>query len=119
MSGVDASIADGRVAVDGSMPEEEVRRVVRGWLDAHVPPNWLEAGRRGGPTEVRTVRSRAEYETWYPVFGLSGLVVPTWPVEYGGLDLAPDVARTVEQEMRPFNLGRLNPLGLNLAAPAL
>ena len=25
----------------------------------------------------------------------------------------------VERELAPFNLGRLNPLGLNLAAPAL
>ena len=38
---------------------------------------------------------------------------------YGGLDLSPDAARRVEQELGPFNLGRLNPLGLNLAAPAL
>src|SRR6202008_3673290 len=29
------------------------------------------------------------------------------------------VARAIEAELRPFNLGRLNPLGLNLAAPAL
>jgi alkylation response protein AidB-like acyl-CoA dehydrogenase len=50
---------------------------------------------------------------------VSGLVVPTWPVAYGGLDLAPATARLIEAELRPFNLGRLNPLGLNLAAPAL
>ena len=31
----------------------------------------------------------------------------------------PGVARAVEAELAPFNLGRLNPLGLNLAAPAL
>jgi alkylation response protein AidB-like acyl-CoA dehydrogenase len=29
------------------------------------------------------------------------------------------VARRVDEELRPYNLGRLNPLGLNLAAPAL
>ena len=29
------------------------------------------------------------------------------------------VARAIDAELRPFNLGRLNPLGLNLAAPAL
>jgi alkylation response protein AidB-like acyl-CoA dehydrogenase len=46
-------------------------------------------------------------------------VAATWPVAYGGLDLPPAVARKVEEELRPFNLGRLNPLGLNLAAPAL
>ncbi len=53
------------------------------------------------------------------MFARSGLVVPTWPVAYGGLDLSPDIARLVEAELRPYNLGRLNPLGLNLAAPAL
>jgi alkylation response protein AidB-like acyl-CoA dehydrogenase len=93
--------------------------MVRAWLQKHVPPEWLEAGRRGGPSEVRTVRSRAAYEQWYPVFGASGLVVPTWPVAYGGLDATPAVARALDEEMRPFNLGRLNPLGLNLASPAL
>ncbi len=40
-------------------------------------------------------------------------------VAYCGLDLEPATARLVEQELRPYNLGRLNPLGLNLAAPAL
>ena len=68
---------------------------------------------------MREVRTRAEYEAWYPAFGSSGLVAATWPRAYGGLDLSPDAARRVEQELGPFNLGRLNPLGLNLAAPAL
>ena len=102
MRAADTSAADGRVRVDGSMPADEVRRVVRAWLDNHVPSTWLEAGRRGGPTEVRTVRSQAEYEAWYPVFGLSGLVVPTWPVAYGGLDVSPDSARVIEGEISAY-----------------
>jgi alkylation response protein AidB-like acyl-CoA dehydrogenase len=92
---------------------------VRTWLDANVPRPWLEAGRRGGGAAVREVRTRAEYEEWYPVFAASGLVVATWPVAYGGLDLSPEVARAIDVELRPFNLGRLNPLGLNNTAPAL
>jgi alkylation response protein AidB-like acyl-CoA dehydrogenase len=40
-------------------------------------------------------------------------------VAYGGLDLAPAQARVAESVLGPYNLGRLNPLGLNLAAPAL
>src|SRR5439155_1687953 len=38
---------------------------------------------------------------------------------HGGLDLSPEVARAIDVELRPFNLGRLNPLGLNNTAPAL
>ncbi|HEX6422127.1 MAG TPA: acyl-CoA dehydrogenase family protein [Acidimicrobiales bacterium] len=88
-------------------------------MDAHVPATWREAARRGGPAAVREVRSRDDYAAWYPVFGRSGLAAPTWPVAYGGLGVDPAVARTIEAELRSCNLGRLNPLGLNLAAPAL
>jgi alkylation response protein AidB-like acyl-CoA dehydrogenase/acyl-coenzyme A synthetase/AMP-(fatty) acid ligase len=109
----------GRLDIGRETPAEEAVAAARAWIDEHVPPAWREAARRGGARAIREVRSRAEYEAWYPVFARSGLVAPTWPPDYGGLDLAPDVARLVEAELRPYNLGRLNPLGLNLAAPAL
>ena len=111
---------DTRLAIDRRANDEaDAVDAVRAWIEANVPRPWIDAGRAGGSAAVRDVRPRAEYEAWYPVFAGSGLVVPTWPVAYGGLDLSPAVARRVEQELAPFNLGRLNPLGLNLAAPAL
>jgi alkylation response protein AidB-like acyl-CoA dehydrogenase len=105
--------------IDRGTPAAEAAAEVRAWLEEHLPAAWLGAGRRGGPAAVREVRTRAEYEAWYPVFAASGLVVPTWPRPYGGLDLTAEVARAVEAELRPFNLGRLNPLGINNMAPAL
>jgi alkylation response protein AidB-like acyl-CoA dehydrogenase len=105
-SGPDTSIAD-------------VRAEVTLWIDRSVPPEWVEAGLRGGAAAVREVRTRQDYEAWYPVFGWSGLVAPTWPRAYGGLDLNAAQARAADELLRPYNLGRLNPLGLNLAAPAL
>jgi alkylation response protein AidB-like acyl-CoA dehydrogenase len=98
---------------------DAVAASVRAWVAEHVPVAWREAGLRGGAAAIREVRPRADYEAWYPVFGRSGLVVPTWPREYGGLDLLPAQARAAEGELAPYNLGRLNPLGINLAAPAL
>jgi alkylation response protein AidB-like acyl-CoA dehydrogenase len=98
---------------------EEAAELTREWVREFVPVSWREAAERGSAAAIREVRSRREYEDWYPTFGRSGLVVPTWPVAYGGLDVSPAVARAVEAELRPYNLGRLNPLGLNLAAPAL
>jgi alkylation response protein AidB-like acyl-CoA dehydrogenase len=98
---------------------DEVVAAVRAWVECHVPETWRRAAAVGGSAAVRQVRTRAEYEAWYPVFGRSGLVAATWPKEYGGLGLEPTVARRVEAELAPYNLGRLNPLGLNLAAPAL
>ena len=105
--------------VDRSTPADVVVAEVRAWVEANVPQTWVEAGRRGGAAAVREVRTRAAYEQWYPVFAASGLVVPTWPVAYGGLDLPLATARVIDGELRPFNLGRLNPLGLNNTAPAL
>jgi alkylation response protein AidB-like acyl-CoA dehydrogenase len=108
-----------RLAIEPGAREADVSAAVRAWVDEHVPRPWVDAGRAGGAAAVREVRPRREYEEWYPVFARSGLVVPTWPVEYEGLDVSPRVAQAIERELRPFNLGRLNPLGLNLAAPAL
>jgi alkylation response protein AidB-like acyl-CoA dehydrogenase len=108
-----------RLAIDSDTPHDAVVDVVRRWIEDCVPDEWRAAARTGGVDAIRAVRSRTEYEEWYPTFAGSGLVVPTWPVAYGGLDLGPATARTIEQELRPYNLGRLNPLGLNLAAPAL
>jgi acyl-coenzyme A synthetase/AMP-(fatty) acid ligase/alkylation response protein AidB-like acyl-CoA dehydrogenase len=107
------------LAVTRDTSVADLAEAVRAWIDDNVPAAWRDAARRGGSAAIRDVRSRAEYEEWYPVFARSGLVVPTWPVEYGGLDLTPDVARVADAELRPYHLGRLNPLGLNLAAPAL
>jgi alkylation response protein AidB-like acyl-CoA dehydrogenase len=111
--------ADGRLAVGPDTPPDVVVAAVRAWIDENVPPAWRAAAAGGGAAAIREVRPRAAYEAWYPTFGRSGLVAPTWPVAYGGLDLAPPVARLVDAELRRYNLGRLNPLGLNLAAPAL
>jgi alkylation response protein AidB-like acyl-CoA dehydrogenase len=98
---------------------------VRDWVEVHVPVAWRDAAAAalaaGEPTAaaVRRVRPRDDYVAWYPTFARSGLAVATWPEPYGGLDLAPEVARAVEAELAPLNLGRLNPIGLNNAAPAL
>ena len=112
-------VGDDRLAVDASTPPDDVVAQVRDWIEQHVPEPWRSAASRGGVAAIRAVRSRDEYEGWYPVFGRSGLVVPTWPVEYGGLGLERATARRVEAELEPYHLGRLNPLGLNLCAPAL
>jgi alkylation response protein AidB-like acyl-CoA dehydrogenase len=108
----------GRLAISAETPRDELVVAVRAWIEENVPEAWRKAA-AGGPRAIRAVRPRADYEAWYPVFGRSGLVASTWPVEYGGLNLPPALARLVEAELRPYNLGRLNPLGLHNTAAAL
>ncbi len=108
-----------RLDVDQSSSDDEVRATVGAWVADRVPKPWREAAARGGRDAIRSVRTRDAYEAWYREFATSGLVVATWPIEYGGLDLTVAQARVAEQVLAPYNLGRLNVLGLNSAAPAL
>jgi alkylation response protein AidB-like acyl-CoA dehydrogenase len=107
-----------RLAVDATTAPADAAALTAGWVEANVPAAWRDAA-TGGASAIREVRTRDVYERWYPRFADAGLVVPTWPVEYGGLGVSGAVARAIEAVLRPYNLGRLNPLGLNLAAPAL
>ena len=107
------------IDIDGTTSPEVAAERTEAWVQEHVPPAWRDAAAAGGAAAIREVRSRADYEAWYPTFAEAGLVAATWPVEYGGLDVSPAVARAIDAVLRPYNLGRLNPLGLNLAAPAL
>ena len=101
-----------------SSSDAELSDWTAAWVEANVPEHWRIAA-RDGRAALRRVRPRSEYEAWYPTFAASGLAVATWPTEYSGLDLTPAQARVVEAVLAPYNLGRLNPLGLNAAAPAL
>jgi alkylation response protein AidB-like acyl-CoA dehydrogenase len=104
---------------EAGIGDDDAVQCVRRWVTDTVPKAWRDAASDGGATAIRQVRSRSDYEAWYPAFAASGLVVSSWPRPYGGLDVSPSLARRLEAELAPFNLGRLNPLGLNLCAPAL
>jgi alkylation response protein AidB-like acyl-CoA dehydrogenase len=104
--------------IDRSTEKDVVRAAVKDWAEAAVPEAWWRAA-ASGRAALRQVRSRTDYEAWYPVFADSGLVVPTWPRRFGGLDLTAAQAAVADEVLAPLNLGRLNPLGLSAVAPAL
>jgi alkylation response protein AidB-like acyl-CoA dehydrogenase len=106
-----------RLPLDRSSSETAIVGVVSDWVARCVPEAWRDAAARGGRAAIRQVRRREDYERWYPVFADSGLVVATWPAVYGGLDLRPEQARVAEDVIAPYNLWRLNPLGLTAAPP--
>ena len=67
---------------------------VRAWVDANVPRAWIDAGRaRWRRRDPRGAHACRATRTGTRCSRASGLVVPTWPVAYGGLDLAPATAR--------------------------
>jgi alkylation response protein AidB-like acyl-CoA dehydrogenase len=98
---------------------EDAEALVRSWVSEAIPTPWREAAEADGPSAVRGVRTPDEYRAWYPTLAAAGLVVPQWNPEYGGLGWDRALARAAEQILARYHLPRLNPLGLNLAAPAL
>ncbi len=106
------------IPIDRSTGTADVVAAVEQWVQTAVPETWRAAAAEG-PKALRAVRSPGEYRDWYPVFAASGLVVPTWLPEHGGLGVTNDVARAIETVLAPLRLTRLNPLGLNNAAAAL
>ncbi|KMV23100.1 acyl-CoA dehydrogenase [Mycobacterium heckeshornense] len=104
--------------ITADTPADEAVDVVRRWVEAEVPAAWRSAA-ADGPAALRAVRSPEQYRRWYPTFARSGLVVPTWLPEHGGLGIGNEVASAIEAVLSPLRLTRLNPLGLNNAAAAL
>jgi alkylation response protein AidB-like acyl-CoA dehydrogenase len=107
-----------RIPITSATSATDAVAAVEQWILAEVPTAWREAA-ADGPQALRAVRKPEEYRAWYPTFAGSGLVVPTWLPEHGGLGIGSDVARGIEKVLAPLRLTRLNPLGLNNAAAAL
>src|SRR5690242_6296264 len=96
-----------QLPIDQNTRIDEAVEVVRGWVEAEVPARWRTAAAHS-PAALRAARSPADYQQWYPVFAASGLVVPTWAREHGGLGIGNELARAIDQELRPLRLTRLN-----------
>jgi alkylation response protein AidB-like acyl-CoA dehydrogenase len=107
-----------RLPITDTTSTDDAVAVVSAWIQSEVPAQWREAAAEGGGA-LRAVRSREAYEKWYPVFAATGLVVPTWLPEHGGLGVSSDTARAIDNTLAPLRLTRLNPLGLNNVAAAL
>ena len=105
--------------IDQDTTVDEAEKIVDDWVAQTVPVPWQEAARAGGRAALHKVRSPADYDAWYPQFARSGLVVPTWPRQYGGLGVGNRVSRAIEAHLAPYNLVRRNQLGLTLAGPTI
>ncbi len=61
--------------------DTEFRQRILRFLDDHLPEGWVGIGRLGGEEREEFLRD------WREALRGSGLLAPTWPVEYGGAGL--------------------------------
>jgi len=107
-------------SINNASTEAEVRAYVVGWLEAHLPAEWVSAIHEGDAKALQEVRDRVPVDEWFDNLAEAGLVAPDWPAEYGGLALTGDQRRVVSTELSRYKTPRFfNPIGINLVGPAL
>jgi alkylation response protein AidB-like acyl-CoA dehydrogenase len=117
----DVSAVD-RLDLPTDLPDDRLAATVDAWLRENLPADWLAAADAGRWAEVEAVLADPERAgAWYDLLGDSGLAVPTWPREQGGLGLPADRAAVVSEQLRRYRAERHNRdfVGLALAGPTI
>ena len=76
----------------GDSTDEIVERVER-FLRERLPADWVAAIDGGDADALSAARDELDLATWWVDLADAGYVTPTWPVEYGGLGVAPACRR--------------------------
>jgi alkylation response protein AidB-like acyl-CoA dehydrogenase len=95
-------------------PADAFRKELRVWLDDHVTPEIVRAGRSGIEANLDTLR------TWNRTLADAGWAAPAWPSEFGGRDAGLDEQLAYFEEMHAAQApGPINVIGVSNIAPAI
>lgn len=93
---------------------------VEAFLRENLPEEWVRAIDEGDPDALARVRGTLDLDDWWIRLADAGYVTPGWPREYGGMDATGPVAAAVAGTLSRFKVPRFtNPIGINLAGPAI
>jgi alkylation response protein AidB-like acyl-CoA dehydrogenase len=106
--------------VDFSLTPEQVelRKDVRAWLAASIPPEWTS--RLMARSDIPRPEAYELLRTWQEKLHAAGFLGLTWPAEYGGRGLTFMEELIVQQEMALAKAPPiLNVLGVGMAGPTI
>jgi alkylation response protein AidB-like acyl-CoA dehydrogenase len=100
---------------------EHLRAETRAWLEANLPPGWIEAADAGDDEKVNALREGLDYAEWCVRLGEAGYATPTWPKEYSaGLSLTPGQAKVVNEILSHYRVPRpFNIIGIGMGGPTV
>lgn len=93
-----------------ALDNDVFRRIVREWHAANYPP------------ELKNLRHRARWSQcreWYGRLYRRGFAAPGWPVEHGGMGLAPDKLLIFIEERERLGIVRTPDQGIIMVGPLL
>jgi alkylation response protein AidB-like acyl-CoA dehydrogenase len=90
------------------------------FLRRELPPEWVVAIDEGDAELLAAARTRLDLDDWWARLADAGYVTPTWPREYGGLELSAAWGVAVNRTLSRYKVPRsTNPVGVGQAGPAL
>jgi alkylation response protein AidB-like acyl-CoA dehydrogenase len=93
---------------------ETFRKDLRSWLDQHLTPDVVAAGKRGVEANLEGLRA------WNRALADAGWAAPAWPSEHGGRDAGIDEQLAYFEEMHAAQApGPVNVIGVSNIAPAI
>ena len=93
---------------------------VETFLRRELPGSWIDAIDREDSEALAVARADLELADWWIRLADAGLVAPTWPTRYGGLDLTPSQGNTVTRMLNHYKVPRFtNPVGVGQVGSAL
>lgn len=87
--------------------ETEAHTAARDWIRENLPEEWRRAAEAGDWAAVARIQADARLRAnWYAALGDSGLATPTWPREYGGLELSAEAGGAVTAALIEYRADR-------------
>jgi alkylation response protein AidB-like acyl-CoA dehydrogenase len=97
-----------------SSPAETFRKELRSWLDQHLTPDVVAAGKHGVEANLGALRQ------WNRTLADARWAAPAWPSEHGGRDAGIDEQLAYFEEMHAAQApGPVNVIGVSNIAPAI
>jgi alkylation response protein AidB-like acyl-CoA dehydrogenase len=93
---------------------------VEGFLRENLPEAWVAAIDADDAAALAEVRPTLDVADWFIRQAEAGYMAPAWPTEYGGLGASPSVGGAISRVLSRYKVPRsTNPIGINLAGPAI
>ena len=108
------------MAVSGPVSADELAEQAERFLRARLPASWVNAIDEDDADALSSAREELDLDQWWLDLAEVGYVTPTWPVEYGGLGIAPKAASGIARMLGRYKVPRFtNPIGVDLAGSAI
>lgn len=95
------------IDVPSNATDAQIGALAHAWIRENLPAQWLTAAESRDWDLVDRLRGdQSVVKPWFAALGDSGLATPTWPRQYGGLELTLDESAPIVDALAHYRAGR-------------